>query len=117
MYHALYSEMAAETTANIRDNECQAFERSIELLKTAQLRGRGSRESVEALLFLSRLWSILLEDLVHPENGLPEDLKASLISIGIWMLRRAEEIRLGKQQDFQALIEVSETICRGLRKH
>lgn len=117
MYQSLYSEMAAETTATIRDNERQAFEQSIALLKTAQIKGRGSRESVEALLFLSRLWSILLEDLVHPENGLPEELRASLISIGIWMLRRAEDIRLGKQEDFQALIEVSETICQGLRKH
>jgi flagellar biosynthesis activator protein FlaF len=117
MYQSLYSEMAAETTARIRDNERQAFERSITLLKDAQSKGRGSRESVEALLFLSRLWSILLEDLVHPENGLPEELRASLISIGIWMLRRAEEIRLGKLGDFEALIEVSESICHGLRRH
>lgn len=117
MYQSLYSEMAAETTANIRDNERQAFEQSIALLKSAQMRGRGSRESVEALLYLSRLWSILLEDLVNPENGLPEELRASLISIGIWMLRRAEDIRLGKQEDFQALIEVSESICKGLIRH
>jgi flagellar protein FlaF len=117
MYQSLYSEMAAETTASIRDNERQAFEQSITLLRSAQVKGRGSRESVEALLYLSRLWSILLEDLVHPENGLPEELRASLISIGIWMLRRGEEIRLGKHEDFQPLIEVSESICNGLRRH
>ncbi len=117
MYQSIYSEMAAETTATIRDSERQAFERSIALLKDAQIKGRGSRESVEALLYLSKLWAILLEDLAHPENGLPEDLRANLISIGIWMLRRAEEIRLGKQEDFRPLIDVSETICHGLRRH
>jgi flagellar biosynthesis activator protein FlaF len=117
MYQSLYSAMAAETTASIRDNERQAFERSIDLLRHAQAKGRGSRESVEALLYLGRLWAFLLEDLVHPENGLPEELRAGLISVGIWMLRRAEEIRLGKQADFQPLIEVSETICQGLRRH
>jgi flagellar protein FlaF len=117
MYQAIYAEMAEETTANIRDNERQAFERAIALLRSAQKKGRGSRESVDALLFLSRLWSILLEDLAHPDNGLPEELKAGLISIGIWMLRRADDIRLGKEQDFQPLIDVSESICSGLRKH
>jgi flagellar biosynthesis activator protein FlaF len=117
MYQSIYAEMAEETTANIRENERQAFERSIALLKAAQKKGRGSRESVEALLFLSRLWSILIEDLAHPDNGLPEELRARLISIGIWVLRRAEEIRLGASQDFQGLIEVSESVCGGLRKH
>jgi flagellar biosynthesis activator protein FlaF len=117
MYQSIYAEMAEETTANIRENERQAFERSITLLRAAQRKGRGSRESVEALLFLSRLWSILIEDLAHPDNGLPEDLRARLISIGIWVLRRAEDIRLGASQDFQGLIEVSESVCGGLRKH
>ena len=46
MYQSLYSEMAAETTSAIRDHERQAFERSIALLRSAQIKGRGSRESV-----------------------------------------------------------------------
>jgi flagellar protein FlaF len=117
MYHTLYSEMAAETTATIRNNERQAFERSIALLKLAQEKGRGSRESVDALLFLSRLWSILMEDLAHPDNGLPNELRASLLSIGIWMLKRADDLRLGKEQDFQPLIDVSQSVCAGLRTH
>ena len=117
MYQAIYAEMAEETTAAIRDNERQAFERSISLLRAAQSKGRGSRESVDALLFMSRLWSILIEDLAHPDNGLPDALKASLISIGIWVLRRADDIRLGREVDFQPLIEVSESVCSGLRRH
>lgn len=107
--------MAAETTANIRDSERYAFEHSIELLQRAEQKGHGTRESVEALLFLSRLWGVLLEDLASPENGLPETLRASLISIGIWMLRRAEDVRQGKVKDFKALIEVSQTIHAGLK--
>lgn len=116
MYQSIYSEMAAETTANIRDSERYAFERSIDLLRLAESKGHGSRESVEALLFLSRLWGILMEDLASPENGLPDALRASLISIGIWMLRRAEDVRQGKVKDFKALIDVSQTICDGLKR-
>ena len=114
MYQSLYSEMAADTTACIRENERLAFERSIALLKAAQAGGRGSRQSVDALLFTNRLWSLLLEDLAEEGNGLPDTLKASLISIGIWVLRRTEDIRQGKTEDFAALIEVSESIHKGL---
>ena len=114
MYHSIYDEMVADTTDTIRANERQAFGKSIELLRLAQERGRGSRESVEALLFTNRLWCLLLDDLADDGNGFPDSLKAGLISIGIWVLRRTEDIRTGKIEDFSALIEVSESIWKGL---
>lgn len=115
MYKAIYSAMAEETSDAIRENERQAFDRSLALLKAAQEKGRGSRESVEALLFVNRLWAILMEDLAMEDNQLPHELRASLISIGIWVLRRTEDIRQGRVTDFTALIEVSETIRNGLK--
>ena len=116
MYQSIYSEVAADTTDTIRDNERLAFTRSIEMLKVAQVKGRASLESIEALLFANRLWCLLLEDLADPGNSLPDSLKASLISIGIWVLRQTEELRLGTSADFAALIDVSESIRRGLEK-
>ncbi|HMT15486.1 MAG TPA: flagellar biosynthesis regulator FlaF [Aestuariivirga sp.] len=117
MYNQIYQDVASETTARIRDNERRAFEHCISLLRGAQEAGRGTRQSVEALFFLNRLWGVLLEDLASPENGLPNELRAKLISIGIWMLRRAEDIRQGAHDDFQQLIDVSETISAGLRRN
>ena len=114
MYESTYMAMLEDTTEQIRDNERRAFDTAIELLKRAQIAGRGTRDSVEALLFVNRLWTILLEDLADSGNGLPESLRASLISIGIWVLRRSEDIRQGSVDDFSALIEVSETIRKGL---
>jgi flagellar biosynthesis activator protein FlaF len=84
------------------------------LLKLARIKGCGSREAIEALFFVTRLWTILLEDLAEEGNGLPSPLKASVISIGIWVLRRVEEIRQGKTDDFSGLIEVSQSISNGL---
>lgn len=107
--------MADEAAASIRSNERRAFDRSIALLRTASERSRGSREWVEALLFVTRLWTILLEDLAHPGNGLPDRLRADLISIGIWILRQAESIRQGQSSDFAALIDVSCAIRNGLQ--
>ena len=88
MYESTYIAMLEDTTEQIRDNERRAFDTAISKLRLAQQAGRGTRESVEALLFVNRLWTILLEDLADQGNGLPDSLKASLISIGIWMLRR-----------------------------
>ncbi len=116
MYQSIYNEMAAETTSSVRENERAAFQKSINLLKLAREKGHGTRESAEALLFVGRLWAVLLEDLANEGNGFPDSLKANLISIGIWVLKRAEDIRQGKIDDFSALIEVSELICNGLRK-
>ena len=117
MYEATYRAMLEDTTQQIRENERRAFDKAITLLKSAQEAGHGTRESVEALLFVNRLWVVLLEDLADTGNGLPDSLKASLISIGIWVLRRTEEIRQGGTEDFTALIEVSETIRKGLGSH
>jgi flagellar protein FlaF len=117
MYEATYRAMLEDTTEQIRDNEKKAFDRAINLLKSARVAGRGTRESVEALLFVNSLWVILLEDLASRDNGLPDSLKASLISIGIWILRRTEEIRQGESDDFSGLIEVSESIRKGLGSH
>lgn len=116
MFEATYRSMIEDTTAQIRDNERRAFDKSIVMLKAAQAAGRGTRESVEALLFVNRLWTLLLEDLADSGNGLPDSLKAEIISIGLWMLRQAEEIRQGRSHDFSAMIEISESIRKGLGK-
>lgn len=114
MFESTYLEMLEDTTEQIRENERRAFDQSIGLLRRAQKSGRGTRDSVEALLFVNRLWTVLMEDLADDANGLPDTLRASLISIGIWVLRRTEDIRQGEIDDFSALIDVSEAIRRGL---
>jgi flagellar biosynthesis activator protein FlaF len=115
MFQRLYEEVAQDTSHRIRQDEMRAFAHSIDLLQKAKAAGTGTRESVEALFFLSRLWGVLLDDLALPGNGLPEELRAKLISIGIWMLRHAEAIRQGRAHDFQPLIDISQNINAGLR--
>jgi flagellar protein FlaF len=55
-----------------------------------------------------------MEDLSKPENDLPERLRADLISIGLWIMREAEDIRLEKSSNFRGIIEVSQNIRDGL---
>jgi flagellar protein FlaF len=114
MYQFSYAEVLDETPQGARQRERQAIERSIELLQAADAAGAQSREAVEALLFVRKLWGILIEDLAKPENDLPEQLRADLISIGLWIMREAEQIRLEKSTNFKGIIEVSQTIRDGL---
>lgn len=115
MYTLKYAEVLDDTSADARRNEAAAIEQSIEMLELAAEMGPRSREAIEALYNLRRLWSLLIEDLARPENGLPEALRADLISIGIWMLREAESIRTGGSENFKGLIDISRIIVAGLK--
>lgn len=114
MYQFPYAEVLDETPQTARAREREAIDRSIELLQAADKAGVQSREAVEALLFVRKLWSILIEDLGKPENDLPKQLRADLISIGLWVMREAEQIRLEKSSNFKGIIEVSANIREGL---
>ena len=115
MYQYSYAEMVEDTAGDCRAREREAFDHAISLLKLAQEKGRDSRECIEALLFLSRLWSVLLHDLSHPENGLPDALRANLISIGLWVMKEADAVRLGQSENFQGLIEINSILRDGLK--
>lgn len=114
MYQFSYAEVAQDVEVDARDRERQALSHSIALLEKAQAKGPRSRDAIEAIYMTRSLWSILVEDLASAENGLPEVLRAELISIGLWIMREAEAIRLGKSKNFAGIIEVSTTIRNGL---
>jgi flagellar protein FlaF len=114
MYKFSYEETLSESGNRQRENERLAIEKSVLLLRSAEKAGPQSRESVDAIFFLNRLWSFFLDDLAKPENGLPEEVRANLISIGIWMLKEAQAISSGKSRNFAGLIDVSNVIAEGL---
>ncbi len=115
MYQAGYAEVLDDASSVVRSHERQAFDRAIELLTLAEKRGRRSREAIDALLFVSRLWNLLLEDLASSENTLPVEMRANLISIGIWVLKEAERIRREESDNFAGLIGICDTIRSGLK--
>jgi len=115
MYKFYYNEVLDESPKDAREHERTALERSIALLIAAEKSGAQSREAVEAIYFVRKLWGIFIEDLAKAENGLPPKLRADLVSVGLWVMREAEEIRQGRSKNFQGLIDVSKTIAEGLR--
>lgn len=114
MYRFSYAEVLEETPQTARARERMALEHSIGLLQTAAEVGVNSRDTIEALHFCRRLWAVLVEDLAHPGNALPKQLRADLISIGIWIMRELEEIRLGRSKNFKGIIDITRAIAEGL---
>lgn len=115
MYKFYYNEVLDDSPKEAREHERTALDRSIALLQEAEKKGPQSRESVEAIYFVRKLWGIFIEDLAKSENGLPPKLRADLVSVGLWVMRETEEIRQGRSKNFAALIDVSRTISEGLR--
>ncbi len=115
MYQFSYADVQTDSVADAKDRERQLLTRSITLLMDARKAGFDSMEAIEALHFTNRVWTTFVEDLGNPENALPKELRANLISIGLWLLREAEEVRQGRSQNFEGLIEVSQIIRDGIQ--
>lgn len=109
-----YAEIQEDSPTDARDRERQLFDRSIELLDQAAREGKNSFARVEAIHFTGRLWTMLLEDLASNDNALPKELRASLISIGMWILREADAIRKGESDNIDGLLEITRIIRGGV---
>jgi flagellar protein FlaF len=114
MYQMAYAEIMEESFPVTRSREREAFDRSITLLQAAAKKDRYSREASEAIQFTNQLWSALITDLSSPENQLSQQLRASLISIGIWVLDETDKIRRRVSLNFQGIIDITSTIRSGM---
>ena len=115
MYEFAYNEVIEDSRQTMRARERQAMDRVIAMLRAAQEKGPGSRERIEALFYLRRLWMIFINDLNDPNNELPEQLRAGIISIGIWMMREIDRVRGGTTDDLTPMIEINALIRDGLK--
>jgi flagellar biosynthesis activator protein FlaF len=114
MYQQLYKEIAGDSSKASREREREALEAANGKLHLAKERGANSAEAFEATNFARRLWSAFINDLNNDDNGLPLELRASLISIGLWVQREADLIDAGKSQNFDGLIQINQIIADGL---
>jgi flagellar protein FlaF len=115
MYEFAYNEAVEESRATMRASERAAMERVVGMLRAAQEKGPDSRERIEALFYLRRLWAIFLDDLNDPSNELPDQLRAGIISIGLWMVKEIERVRSRATDDLAPMIEINEIIRDGLK--
>jgi flagellar protein FlaF len=75
----------------------------------ADIRGR-----IDALDWNRRMWSVLGTACADPANALPEGLRASIISLSIWVGKHTSQV-IRRQEEIDPLIEVNRMVMQGLR--
>lgn len=115
MYQFSYAEILEEAPAIARERERAAFDRALDLMRIADRPDAQQADRAMAAGFLQSLWGVLVEDLQSEENGLPPDLRADLVSIGLWSMHEANAVIAEPDRTLSALIAVNTSIRDGLR--
>jgi flagellar protein FlaF len=115
MHQVSHADTQTGSIADAKRRKRQLLSRSIDLLSAAAVAGRDSMEAIEALHFTNRIWTTFVEDFGSSDNPLPGELRANLVSVGLWLLRETEDVRQGRTDNFEGLIEVSQIIRDGMQ--
>jgi flagellar biosynthesis activator protein FlaF len=99
---------ASSSHRNLREQEADVFRRANGALRTA--RDQGVIPRVRAIADNRRLWMMMIDLLRDGTNALPEDLRASMVSVGLAVQREMDR----GAPDFDFLISVNENVAAGL---
>lgn len=102
-----------KTTENSRSTEYRLFAEITSELIEAGKSGKKDAPLAEALNRNRQMWQALANDCRSQGNGLPEALRASIISLSIWVTKFSGEV-LRETESVQELIEVNRIIMKGL---
>jgi flagellar protein FlaF len=108
MTHAAHAYETAASHRGLRQQEADVFHRATGALRAA--RDAGSIPRVRAIADNRRLWTTVNDLMRDPLNSLPQDLRASIVSLGLAVQREMD----GADPDFDFLIAVNEDIAAGL---
>ena len=101
----------SSATATDRDNEYRLFS-NVTAALTA-LDNATNATAADALEWNRQLWLALQTDLSHEGNRMPDDLKAKMISLAVWVDRYTETVLRG-EATIDPLVEVNRAIMEGL---
>lgn len=104
---------AHKSAESPRQSEYRLFAQVTAALTEAKRSKASGAVLVDALDWNRRLWSTLAADCGSPNNGLPRELRAQIVSVGLWVSRHASEVARGKA-DIDDLIAVNRSIMEGL---
>ena len=107
-------QQAATRAENPRDMEYRLFAQVTRaLMDAAKLDPTDLRGRMDALDWNRRLWSTLATDCGQPDNAMTPQLRASIISLSIWVGKHTSLV-IRNQEDFEPLIEINRMIMQGL---
>lgn len=83
------------------------------LMQAATVEKTDLKTRIDALDWNRRLWSTLATACADPANGLSKPVRASLISLELFVSRYSSDVMRG-DGDFDTLIEINRSIMQGL---
>jgi Flagellar biosynthesis regulator FlaF len=115
MYQYSYAEVLEDDQAEGRRNEARALDHASNLLMEAADLPHPVDGGDHALHFTRQLWTTFVTALAAPDNALPPALRANLISIGIWVLKETDAIRLQRSTNYTGIADICAIVRDGLR--
>ncbi|HEY2358043.1 MAG TPA: flagellar biosynthesis regulator FlaF [Phenylobacterium sp.] len=105
---------AATRAESPRQTEYRLFAQvTLALIEASKVDPSDVAARVDALDWNRRVWTVLADDCANPENGLPAPLRASIISLAMWVSRHTSAV-IRRREDFEPLIQVNRLIMQGL---
>lgn len=99
-----------------REVEAMAFTKAAVLLEEAKGKTNSIEEYAKALRFNHLLWTIIQADLTEPENQLPNEIKANIMSLSIFVDKQTTKaMRTSSAADLDVLININRNLAAGLR--
>lgn len=107
-------QQAATRAENPREMEYRLFGQVTRaLMDASQAPVDNISVRIDALDWNRKVWSALATDCSLPENQLPKELRASIISLSLWVGRHSSAV-MRKEEDFEPLIEINRMMMQGL---
>jgi len=105
---------AATRAENPREAEYRLFGQVTRALMHAATVDRTDVATrIDALDWNRRLWSALATDCSSPDNAMAPSLRASIISLSLFVGRHTSAVMRG-EEDFEPLIDINRMIMQGL---
>ncbi len=109
-------QQAQQANLSGRELEAMAFTRAALKLEDAKKLTDNPQEYGKALRFNHLLWTIIQADIVEPENKLPPEIKANIMSLSIFVDKQtAKALRTRDPADLETLININRNLAAGLR--
>lgn len=106
---------AARRAENPRETEYRLFgEVTRALMDAAQAEESDIQARIHALDWNRRMWSALASDCAREDNALAPPLRASIISLSLWVSRHSSGV-MRREEEFEPLIEINRIVMQGLQ--
>ena len=113
MPHTAYQQ-ATVRAESPRDAEYRLFGQVTRALMAAEQGPQDDLgERVKALDWNRRMWSALATDCADSGNGLPQPVRAQIISLSLWVNRHTSAV-IRKQEEIGPLVDINRIIMQGL---